>query len=462
MTIEEGLGAEIAALVAEKELRSVRERLIELAPADAADLINGLSPQDQAIVFRILPRELATEVFENLAQESQVQLLSTLGDTRVAVILNEMAPDDRTALLEEFPAQASRKLLALLSKEERQVALTLLGYPEGSVGRLMSPDYVAVEESWTVDDVLKFIRANGPDSETLNVIYVVDKNGRLVDEIRLRTILLSPSETSISELMNRTFVALQATDDQEVAVGTFKKYGYVALPVIDSLGFMLGVVTVDDVLDVAEEEATEDIQKLGGVEALGEPYIKLSLLELIRKRAVWLIVLFIGEMLTATAMGYYESQIQRQVMLALFIPLIISSGGNSGSQASTLVIRALAIGEITLRDWWRVLRRELVAGLALGAILGTLGFLRIYLAPFFGGSSFGPDWGYMGVAVGLSLTAVVLWGVLMGSMLPLLLKRLGADPATSSAPFVATAVDVTGLVIYFSIASVILAHHLQP
>jgi magnesium transporter len=403
---------------------------------------------------------LATEVFENLQPDNQVRLLSTLGDSRVAVILNEMAPDDRTALLEEFPAQASRKLLGLLSKEERQVALTLLGYPEGSVGRLMSPDYVAVEESWTVDDVLKFIRANGPDSDTLNVIYVVDKNGRLVDEIPLRTILLSPPEMGVGELMNRTFVALQATDDQEVAVGSFKKYDYVALPVIDSLGFILGVVTVDDVLDVAEEEATEDIQKLGGVEALGEPYIKLSLRELIRKRAVWLVVLFGGEMLTATAMGYYESQIQRQVMLALFIPLIISSGGNSGSQASTLVIRALAIGEITLKDWWRVLRREIVAGLALGAILGALGFLRIYLAPFFGSTSFGPEWGYMGIAVGLSLTAVVLWGVIMGSMLPLLLKRLGVDPATSSAPFVATAVDVTGLVIYFSIASAVLARHL--
>ena len=456
----EALESEIGALVAGRELRTVRERLIDLAPADAAELINLLPPQDQAVVFRILPRELATEVFENLQPDNQVRLLSTLGDSRVAVILNEMAPDDRTALLEEFPAQASRKLLGLLSKEERQVALTLLGYPEGSVGRLMSPDYVAVEESWTVDDVLKFIRANGPDSDTLNVIYVVDKNGRLVDEIPLRTILLSPPEMGVGELMNRTFVALQATDDQEVAVGSFKKYDYVALPVIDSLGFMLGVVTVDDVLDVAEEEATEDIQKLGGVEALGEPYIKLSLRELIRKRAVWLVVLFGGEMLTATAMGYYESQIQRQVMLALFIPLIISSGGNSGSQASTLVIRALAIGEITLKDWWRVLRREIVAGLALGAILGALGFLRIYLAPFFGSTSFGPEWGYMGIAVGLSLTAVVLWGVIMGSMLPLLLKRLGADPATSSAPFVATAVDVTGLVIYFSIASAVLAHHL--
>jgi magnesium transporter len=348
----------------------------------------------------------------------------------------------------------------LLSKEERQVALTLLGYPEGSVGRLMSPDYIAVEETWTVDDVLKFIRAHGADSDTLNVIYVVDKNGRLIDELRLRSILLSSPETGVGELMNRVFVALHATDDQEVAVGMFKKYDYVALPVIDSLGFILGVVTVDDVLDVAEEEATEDIQKIGGMEALGEPYIKLSVGELIRKRAIWLVVLFLGEMLTATAMGFYEEQIKRQVMLALFIPLIISSGGNSGSQASTLVIRALAIGEITLRDWWRVLRREFVAGGALGLILGTLGFVRIYFAPVLGESGHGEEWAHMAVAVGLSLVAVVLWGVLMGSMLPLLLKRLGADPATSSAPFVATAVDVTGLVIYFTIASSILRHHL--
>jgi len=460
MTTTEAFRSDIQTLVEAKDLRAVRERLIDLAPVDAAELIDGLTPQDQAIVFRILPRELATETFEHLALESQERLLTTLGDARFAVILNEMSPDDRTALLEEFPAQASRKLLALLSKDERQVALTLLGYPEGSVGRLMSPEYIAVEETWTVEDVLKFIRAHGADSDTLNVIYVVDKNGRLIDELRLRSILLSAPETGVSELMNRIFVALQATDDQEVAVGTFKKYDYVALPVIDSLGFMLGVVTVDDVLDVAEEEATEDIQKIGGMEALGEPYIKLSVGELIRKRAVWLVVLFLGEMLTATAMGFYEEQIQRQVMLALFIPLIISSGGNSGSQASTLVIRALAIGEIALRDWWRVLRREIVAGGALGLILGTLGFVRIYFAPVVSGAAHGEVWGYMAVAVGLSLMAVVLWGVLMGSMLPLLLKRLGADPATSSAPFVATAVDVTGLVIYFSIASTILKDHL--
>jgi magnesium transporter len=460
MTTTEAFRHDIQILVEAKDLRAVRARLIDLAPVDAAELIDGLTAQEQAIVFRILPRDLATKTFEHLALESQERLLTTLGDARFAVILNEMAPDDRTALLEEFPAQASRKLLALLSKEERQVALTLLGYPEGSVGRLMSPDYIAVEETWTVDDVLKFIRAHGADSDTLNVIYVVDKNGRLIDELRLRSILLSSPETGVGELMNRVFVALHATDDQEVAVGMFKKYDYVALPVIDSLGFILGVVTVDDVLDVAEEEATEDIQKIGGMEALGEPYIKLSVGELIRKRAIWLVVLFLGEMLTATAMGFYEEQIKRQVMLALFIPLIISSGGNSGSQASTLVIRALAIGEITLRDWWRVLRREFVAGGALGLILGTLGFVRIYFAPVLGESGHGEEWAHMAVAVGLSLVAVVLWGVLMGSMLPLLLKRLGADPATSSAPFVATAVDVTGLVIYFTIASSILRHHL--
>lgn len=459
MTTTEDLRNDIRVLVDAKDLRGVRARLVDLPPVDAAELIDGLTAQEQAIVFRILPRDLATETFEHLELKSQEQLLTTLGDVRFAKILNEMAPDDRTALLEEFPAQASRKLLALLSKEERRVALTLLGYPEGSVGRLMSPEYIAVEESWTVEDVLNFIRAHGADSDTLNVIYVVDKHGRLVDELRLRSILLSTAETRVSDLMNRTFVALHANDDQEVAVGTFKKYDYVALPVIDSLGFMLGIVTVDDVLDVAEEEATEDIQKIGGVEALGEPYIKVPLIELIRKRAVWLIVLFLGETLTASVMGIYESHIERQILLALFIPLIISSGGNSGSQASTLVIRALAIGEITLRDWWRVLRREVIAGLALGSLLGGLGFLKIFIGPFFGEGIKSDEWAWMAVAVGLSLQVVVLWGVLMGSMLPLLLKRLGADPATSSAPFVATAVDVTGLIIYFSIASVVLSHH---
>jgi len=442
-------------LVKARDLRRVRDSLLELPAPDVSEFLRGLSPEDKTIVFRVLPRELATQTFSYLDPDDQKELLTTLGDERFAVILNEMSPDDRTALLEEFPAPASRKLLDLLSKEERTVALTLLGYPENSVGRLMTPDFVEVQLSWTVSDVLTHIRKHGRESDTLNMLYVVDEEGRLVDSIRLRAILLSSPDKKMEDLLTNQYPSLNSMDDQEVAVQVFKKYDRAVLAVVDSQNHMLGVVTFDDILDVAEEEATEDIQKLGAVEALDEPYIKTPIFELVKKRARWLIVLFVGEMLTATAMGFYESQIQRAVVLALFIPLIISSGGNSGSQAATLIIRALAVGEITVKDWYNVMRREIFAGLMLGTILGIIGFLRIAVWSSFN-SIYGPHWFLVGLSVGFSLLGVVMWGTISGSMLPLLLKRLGADPATSSAPFVATLVDVTGLVLYFTIASFLL------
>jgi magnesium transporter len=374
----------------------------------------------------------------------------------VAAVLDEMSADDRTALLEELPGEVTRRLLDLLSPEERAVARSLLGYPEDSIGRLMTPDYLHVREGWTVQQVLDHIRRYGRDSETLNVLYVVDEAGKLIDDLRMRELLLVDPARRVGEIIDRDFVALNATDDQETAVAAFRRYDRTALPVVDSSGALVGIVTVDDVLDVAEEEATEDIQKLGGTEALDEPYLAIGLPTLIKKRAPWLVVLFLGEMLTATAMGFYESEIERAVVLALFIPLIISSGGNSGSQATTLIIRALAVGEVTLADWWRVVRRELVAGLALGTMLGVIGFLRVVLWSEATGD-YSPYAVGIGITVGSALLGVVLWGCLTGSVLPLLLKRLGFDPATSSAPFVATLVDVTGLVIYFTVASLLLS-----
>jgi magnesium transporter len=319
----------------------------------------------------------------------------------------------------------------------------------------MTPHYVAAKETWTVRETLDYVRAHGKDSETLNHIYVVNDQGGLVDDIRIREFLLAPLENRVSELMDRTFVALKATDSQEAAVAVFRQYDRTALPVTDTAGVLIGIVTIDDMLDVAEASATREIQRFGGSEALDEPYMHIPFARMIQKRAGWLTALFLGEMLTATAMGAFEEEIQRAVVLALFVPLIISSGGNSGSQASTLVIRALALGEVGLRDWWRVMRREVFAGLALGAILGSVGFLRISLWSAFS-DLYGPHWFLVALTVSVSLVGVVLWGTLSGSLLPFLLKRLGFDPAASSAPFVATLVDVTGLVIYFSVGVVVL------
>ena len=447
---------EIESLIAERKLSLLKEILSDWSPADIADLIIDLPEQDKVIVFRVLSVDLATDTFEHLEFDTQEELLKAMGNEEVTAILNDMSPDDRTALLEELPGTTAKRLIQLLSAEERKIARTLLGYPENSVGRLMTPDYLTVKQEWTVSQTLDHIREYGADSETLNVLYVIDEKGKLIDDIKIREIILSLPEKKIRDLMDETFIALNVHDDQEQAVEVFKKYDRVVLPVVDSHGILIGIVTVDDVLDVAEEEATEDIQKLGGVEALEEPYSTMPFFSMIKKRVVWLTVLFVGEMLTASAMGFFEDEIARAVVLTLFIPLIISSGGNSGSQAATLVIRAIALGEITLKDWWRIMKREILSGLTLGLILGTIGFLRIFLWSYFS-NIFGEHWLPIGLTVGFSLIGVVLWGTLSGSMLPFLLKRLGLDPATSSAPFVATLVDVTGLVIYFTFAILLLS-----
>jgi magnesium transporter len=325
----------------------------------------------------------------------------------------------------------------------------------------MTPDFIAVHDDWTVKEVLDHIREFGRDSETLNVIYVVDDRAKLIDDVRMREFLLKPLDAKVRDIRDKTFVALKVNDLQETALNTFRKYDRSAMPVVDSNDVLVGIVTIDDMLDVAEEEATEDIQKFGGVEALDEPYMRISFLQMVRKRAVWLVVLFLGEMLTATAMANYQDELAKALVLALFLPLIISSGGNSGSQASTLMIRAMALGEVNLRDWWRVMNREIQAGLALGLILGVIGVLRVgawamIAENYFHRQPYGPHWPLVALTVGIALIGVVLWGTLSGSMLPFILRRFGADPATSSAPFVATLVDVTGLIIYFSIALLIM------
>lgn len=447
--------SEIQELIEQRKFAELKEVLAEWHPADIAEAIVDFPVEQQVVIFRLLPNALAADVFEYLDLDAQKKLLKALGQEDAVKILNEMTPDDRTALLEELPGAAVTQLLNLLSPAERTTATALLGYPEGSVGRLMTPDFIAVRDDWTVQQVLDYVRQNGRDSETLNVLYVVDEQGRLIDDIRIREFLLRPLAATVHEIRNQEFYALKVTDLQDAAVELLRKYDRTSLPVVDSAGKLVGIVTVDDVLDIAEERATEDMQKMGGSEALDEPYLQIALRKMIRKRAGWLIVLFLGELLTATAMGYFEHEIAKAVVLALFVPLIISSGGNSGSQAATLIIRAMALGEVKLRDWWHVMRREIMAGLMLGGILGSIGFLRISIWTLFS-NIYGPHWFLVALTVGISLVGVVLWGTLSGSMLPFLLRRLGFDPAASSAPFVATLVDVTGLVIYFMVGALLL------
>lgn len=448
---------EIRELIAERNFTALREIFRDWDPADLAELVGDLPEGERVIVFRLLPHTVAADVFEYLDLEHQQHLLRAMAQEEAVAVLNEMSPDDRTALLEELPSNVVTQLLRLLTPEERRIAQTLLNYPEESVGRLMTPDFLAVRDEWTVEEALAYIRVHGKNTETLNHVFVVDDRGRLVDDIRIGELLIIPLDTKISDIRDANFIALRVTDSQSEAVKLFRKYDRSTLPVVDGAGVLVGIVTADDVLDVAEEEATKEIQKLGGTEALEEPYLTIPILTMIRKRGPWLVVLLLGEMLTSTALARYEHELAKTVLLSLFLPLIISSGGNSGSQASTLIIRAMALGEIHLRDWWRVMRKELLSGTLLGLLLGLLGGGRLALWAYTtehwkGESVYGAHWGLLSVTIGVALAGVTLWGTLAGSMLPFILRRLGLDPATSSAPFVSTLVDVTGLILYLNVA----------
>ncbi len=446
---------EIEELVTKRDFVTIREVFADWSAVDLADLISDLHEEHRAVVFRLLPKDVASETFSYCDTDTQQQLLHAMAREEVASVLNDMSPDDRTQFFEDLPANVVAELINTLSVEERNVALALLGWPEDSVGRLMTPDYVVVKRHWTIQQALDHIRTYGKDSETLNYLYVTE-HGRLVDDIHIREILLASPETMIEDMMDFKTEALLATADQETAVLEFKRLDRFALPVVDADNMLLGIITVDDVLDVAEEQATEEMQRFGAVEALDDTYMESDVIELFRKRAVWLVVLFFGGILTAAALTYFESIIDRAVILAILLPMIISNGGNSGSQAATLIVRALALGEVTLADWWHIVRREIIVGLLLGLMLGTLGFVRIVIWAWIDGT-YNDTSLLIGCVVFISLIFIVIAGTVSGSMLPLLMKKLGFDPAASSAPFVATFSDVTGTVIYFTIATLLLA-----
>lgn len=443
---------EIRSWLENRNYKELRESLQELDPFDIAQALLVLSPEERAIVFRILPRRIAAEVFAHLPLSEEEELLHSLGNAHVSGILNELAPDDRTALLEELPGQVTKRLIGSLSPQERQVANTLLGYPEYSVGRLMTPEYVAVPAEWSIKDTLNHIRLVGREKETINVIYVFDENDHLAAYLPLRRLLISDPDQYISEIMRTNVVALNAFDDQETAADVMARYDMSVLPVIDSEGTLVGIVTADDVLDVVVEESTEDIHLMGGLEALDEPYNDISFFSLFRKRAGALMLLFLGGTLTVTAMGVYASGLEKSLLI--FIPLIISSGGNSGSQAATLVIRALSTQEIRLGDWFKVLGREFGMGIMLGILLGAIAF---FLVPFWPGGEdvTAAKQSIIALTVGCAVITVVLYGTTMGAMLPFVLKRCGMDPAFSSTPLVATVVDATGIIIYCMVAALI-------
>jgi len=430
----------------------------DLPPADLAELLNELSLVEAATVVSMLPLERTIELYDQPTMRRRAAILEELEPARVAQILTGLSADERTDIIQKMGLHECHRILPKLSDEIRAELEDLLQYPERTAGGIMTTEFVRLDAKLSVGQALKHIRSVAREKESIYACYVLEPGtDKLLGAVSLRDLVMAELDAPLTKVMKRKPVTVNALDDQEMVAQKISKYNLLAVPVLEKDGSVVGFVTVDDVIDVMIEEGTEDILRMAAVEpgALDKPYMQVSLPLMIRKRAGWLVILFLGEMLTATAMGFFEKEIERAVVLALFVPLIISSGGNSGSQASTLVIRALALGEVTLRDWWHVMRREILSGLGLGLILGTIGFLRITIWSGFS-KIYGPHWALVAFTVGLALIGIVLWGTLAGSMLPFLLRRLGFDPATSSAPFVATLVDVTGLVIYFSVAVILL------
>ncbi|HEU4995002.1 MAG TPA: magnesium transporter [Gemmatimonadaceae bacterium] len=456
----------IAALVAPDILE-----LLEASPGDIAAETEELHPADLAAVAEMIPRESvkallaalpkerAADVLEYLDEELRTEVLEEIPTEQAAELVSQMTPDDRTDVLEEIDEQVAEDIVSELSAEAREETERLLKFEPDTAGGLMTTEFVSVSGEITVDQALDAVRslARSGRKEAMYAIYATDREGRLAGVLSLRELLAAQPGAKISDIAWTEVASVTPNADRKEVADTTAKYDLIAVPVVSESGHLMGVVTVDDVIDALQDEQTEDIQKLGGLEALDEPYTSMTFWGMIRKRAVWLCLLFIGELLTASAMQHYEDELRRALVLSLFIPLIVSSGGNSGSQATSLIIRAMALGELKLRDWWRVAMRELPTGLMLGAILGTLGVARVLLWQMTGFWDYGPHYLLLSITVGVAVLGVVTFGSLIGSMLPFALRRFGLDPASASAPFVATLVDVTGLVIYFFVALMLLS-----
>lgn len=437
------LQPEIEELIERKLWNDLRQLISDWPPAEVAELLVEVPPDERVFLFRILPRSLATEVFSHLEPLAQETLLESLADEEAGHILAEMTPDDRTSLLEELPSEVTHRLLEMLPADERKEALALIGFPEGSVGRLMTTEYVSIRPDWTVGQALDTIRKVGSDSETISIVYVTDAEGHLLDELRLRSLILPERATPVADLMDYNHVHLNSYDPQEEAVRAFKKYDYFAMPVLDSEGVLLGIVTADDVLDVAEEEASEDIYKGAAIEPLEFSYSGTSVLSLIQRRLPWLVVLVFVSLVSAGVIAAFEETLERILALAFFIPLLMGSGGNTGSQAATLVVRALATNDLRLKRIFPAFVKEVAVGLLMGVVMGILsGVLGYFRGGFLVGS-----------IVGLTMFCIVIVTNLLGFVLPFILTKLKADPAVASSPLIASISDSVCLLIYFSVAA---------
>ncbi|NGP86884.1 magnesium transporter [Fodinibius halophilus] len=450
------LKPEFEELIEEKDWVALKDILNDVPAVDVAELLEEFDAEISIVIFRLLKKQKAADVFTYLSSGKGLELMNMFTAQQLSEVMSNLEPDERVALMEELPGHLTQRVMNSMKADDRKLVQQLLGYPDESVGRLMTPRYVKVKKHWTIQKAMEHIRNFGHSVETVNVIYVVDANEHLIDDLRLNQLILADTEARIETLMDESFEALSAFDDQEDAVKMLSKYDRVAMPVVDSDGILVGIVTVDDVIDVAEEETTEDMQLMAGMDALDNYYSQTTIFEMVKKRIGWLAFLFIGQLFTTTAMGAYESVIANAVILSLFVPMIISTGGNSGSQAATLIIRAISTDDIDMNEWLKVLGRELLSGLMLGGIMAIIGFFVILSWGYFASDAATQELVLTALVVGLSLIGVVLWGNLSGSMLPFVLSKMGLDPAVTSAPFVSTLSDVTGIIIYFSIAIALL------
>ncbi len=441
------LKPEIAELVEARDWKELKEVVTEWEAADIADLVENLEEKDSVVLYRLLPKEMASEVFSELEPSIQERLVKSLGNAELRKLIVDLSPDDRTELFDDLAPEFAQKILDLLPAQERKEVLQLLGYPENSVGRLMTPDYVSVRPGWAIEKAIQHIRKVGRDAETINMIYVVNSAGKLLDDIPIRRFILAEAEAIVKDLMDEKFIAIHAAEDQEEAYNLMKHYDLNVLPVIDASGILLGIVTIDDIIDVLEEEITEDFQKAAAVAPIEENYVVASPILLYRKRVGWLLLLLVANFLSSGIISHFEYALKAVMALAFFIPVLIDSGGNTASQSSTLIIRSIATGEINIKNWFAVVKKELIVGLLLGVTLGFVIYIR---------SVFWQSGAEVGLVIGLSLVAIMLWSNFLGSILPIILTKLKLDPAVISSPLLTTVVDSSGLLIYFTVAKLVL------